>query len=52
MLWDAWGGEEGIRWAEGKLDEINSNESKLDLSSKEIYGRLAYDTKEEALRIA
>jgi hypothetical protein len=52
LLWDAWGGEEGIRWAEGKLDEINANESKLDLSSKEIDGRLAYDTKEEALRIA
>ena len=52
LLWDAWGGEEGIRWAEGKLDEINSQESKLDLSSKEIDGRLAYDTKEEALRIA
>jgi len=52
LLWDAWGGEEGIRWAEGKLDEINSQESKLDLSSKEINGRLAYDTKEEALRIA
>jgi len=52
LLWDAWGGEEGIRWAEQKLDEINSTESKIDLSSKEIDGRLAYDTKEEALRIA
>lgn len=29
LLWDAWGGEEGIRWAEKKLDEINSQESKL-----------------------
>jgi len=39
LLWDAWGGEEGIRWAEGKLDEINSIESKIDLTSKEIDGR-------------
>ena len=30
LLWDAWGGEEGIRWAEQKLDEINSTESKTD----------------------
>lgn len=29
LLWDAWGGEEGIRWAEQKLDEINKTESRI-----------------------
>ena len=29
LLWDAWGGEEGIRWAEQKLDEINKSESRI-----------------------
>lgn len=40
LLWDAWGGEEGIRWAEGKLDEINANESKLDLAEYDDKGRI------------
>lgn len=40
LLWDAWGGEEGIRWAEGKLDEINSNESKIDLAEYDDKGRI------------
>ena len=40
LLWDAWGGEEGIRWAEGKLDEINSIESKIDLAEYDDKGRI------------
>lgn len=40
LLWDAWGGEEGIRWAEQKLDEINSMESKVDLAEYDDKGRI------------
>lgn len=40
LLWDAWGGEEGIRWAESKLDEINSQESKTDLAKYDDKGRI------------
>lgn len=40
LLWDAWGGEEGIRWAEQKLDEINSTESKVDLAEYDDKGRI------------
>jgi hypothetical protein len=40
LLWDAWGGEEGIRWAESKLDEINSIESKIDLAEYDDKGRI------------
>ncbi len=48
-----WGGKAGLAWSRGKLRELGELDlSELDLASKEIDGRLAYDTKEEALRIA
>ena len=45
LLWDAWGGEEGIRWAEGKLDEINSQESETDLAKYDDKGRIVRSPK-------
>jgi len=45
LLWDAWGGEAGIRWAETKLDEINSQESKTDLAKYDDKGRIVRSPK-------
>lgn len=45
LLWDAWGGEAGIRWAESKLDEINSQESKTDLAKYDDKGRIVRSPK-------
>ncbi len=45
LMYDSWGGKAGLRWAESKMKELN-------LASIVIDGRLAFDTKEEALRVA
>jgi hypothetical protein len=45
LMYDAWGGKAGLRWAESKLKELN-------LSSIQIDGRAAFDTQEEAEAVA
>ncbi len=45
LMYDAWGGKAGLRWAESKLKELN-------LSSIQIDGRAAFDTPEEAEAVA
>ena len=37
LMWDAWGGDEGIAWAERKLDEIDREEMSIDVSALPPY---------------
>jgi hypothetical protein len=43
-----WGGKAGLAWSRGKLKELGE----IELASKRIDNRLAYDTKEQALKVA
>ena len=43
-----WGGKAGLAWSRGKLKELGE----IELASKKIDDRLAYDTKEQALQVA
>ena len=43
-----WGGKAGLAWSRGKLKELGE----IELASKKIDDRLAYDTKEQALQAA
>jgi hypothetical protein len=36
IMWDAWGGDSGIRWAQNKLDEIDREEMSMDYEDMEI----------------
>lgn len=37
LMWDAWGGDEGIAWAERKLDQIDREEMSIDVSALPPY---------------
>ena len=37
LMWDAWGGDEGIAWAERKLDQIDREEMSYDVSALPVY---------------
>jgi hypothetical protein len=36
-MWDAWGGDAGIRWAKNKLEEIRKTELSYDTSALPVY---------------
>jgi hypothetical protein len=36
MMWDAWGGDSGIRWAQTKLDEIDREEMRMEYNDMEM----------------
>ena len=37
LMWDAWGGEAGVSWAERKLKEIRKEEMSIDVSALPVY---------------
>jgi hypothetical protein len=37
LMWDAWGGEAGVSWAEKKLKEIRKEELSIDVSALPVY---------------
>ena len=37
LMWDAWGGDAGIAWAERKLDQIDREEMSYDVSALPVY---------------
>ena len=37
LMWDAWGGEAGVSWAERKLKEIRKEEMSIDVSELPVY---------------
>ena len=48
LMYDAWGGKAGFRWAKSKLKEIGQ----IEMSSVMINGRAAYSTIDEAKSVA
>lgn len=57
IMWDAWGGTEGVEWAIRKLDQIDKKKLETDVVIIDedhaiIDDRLAYSTKEEAETMA
>lgn len=47
-----WGGKAGLRWAESKLKELELSSEIINETMAIIDGRLAYSTKEEAVKAA
>jgi len=37
LMWDAWGGEAGVSWAEKKLKQIRKEEMSIDVSALPVY---------------
>ena len=55
LMWDAWGGDEGVEWAIRKLKQIdkqNLQYIEVDENYAIINNRLAYSTQEQAEKIA
>jgi len=46
LMWDAWGGSEGVEWAQRKLDQIRRSKEEMDIDTSNLPPYVSYATGE------